>query len=237
MALENIVGVNAGQRWIYAFAFGLIHGFGFSFALREQLQFAGDNLVTSLLGFNVGVEIGQLTVLIVMVSALSLLFKYVVAERMGVIILSALVAYTGWHWMLDHSEQLTKYPVPKIDAAFLIMVMRGMMAALVLAAIVWAFSGLVRRFMQSKDLLSETAVIPATNDRSADIQWTADGLRRSFRPGRPSRPREFHPEPLTGRVEDWRAGLGRSLFYWDRSRARPAVGGGPIVQAKFGEVQ
>ena len=27
----------------------------------------------------------------------------------------------------------------------------------------------------------------------------------------PSRPGEFHPEPLTGRVEDWRAGLGRSL--------------------------
>ncbi len=151
MALENIVGVNAGQRWIYAFAFGLIHGFGFSFALREQLQFAGDNLVTSLLGFNVGVEIGQLTVLIVMVPALSLLFKYVVAERMGVIILSALVAHTGWHWMLDRSEELAKYPFPKIDVAFLIMVMRGLMAALVLAAIVWAFSGLVRRFMQSKD--------------------------------------------------------------------------------------
>src|SRR6266446_5044178 len=29
---------------------------------------------------------------------------------------------------------------------------------------------------------------------------------------RPSRPGEFHPEPLTGRVEDWRAGLGRSLY-------------------------
>src|ERR1700687_2469828 len=28
----------------------------------------------------------------------------------------------------------------------------------------------------------------------------------------PSRPGEFHPEPLTGRVEDWRAGLGRSLY-------------------------
>src|SRR5216683_6040258 len=39
MALENIVGSNASWRWIYAFAFGLIHGFGFSFALREQLQF------------------------------------------------------------------------------------------------------------------------------------------------------------------------------------------------------
>ena len=45
-------------------------------------------------------------------------------------------------------------------------------------------------------------------------------------PPLPSRPGEFHPEPLTGRVEDWRAGLGRSLVYWDRSRARPAVGGG-----------
>ena len=60
MALENIVGINPERRWIYAFGFGLIHGFGFSFALREQLQFAGDHLVTSLLGFNLGVEIGQL---------------------------------------------------------------------------------------------------------------------------------------------------------------------------------
>ena len=34
------------------------------------------------------------------------------------------------------------------------------------------------------------------------------------------------PHAPTGRVEDWRAGLGRSLGYWDRSRARPAVGGG-----------
>src|SRR5713226_5383386 len=34
------------------------------------------------------------------------------------------------------------------------------------------------------------------------------------------------PSPLISRVEDWRAGLGRSLGYWDRSRARPAVGGG-----------
>ena len=160
MALENIVGVNAGQRWIYAFAFGLIHGFGFSFALREQLQFAGDNLLTSLLGFNVGVEIGQLAVLLVLVPALSLLFKYVVQERMGVIILSALVAHTGWHWMLERGEQLAKYPFPKIDIAFVTMMMRGLMAVLVLAAIVWAFSGFVRRFTQSKGLIPEQALTP-----------------------------------------------------------------------------
>jgi hypothetical protein len=37
-------------------------------------------------------------------------------------------------------------------------------------------------------------------------------LQRPSRQSRPSRPGEFHPEPLTGRVEDWRAGLGRSLY-------------------------
>jgi hypothetical protein len=47
------------RRWIIAFGFGLVHGFGFSFALRDTLQFAGSNLLTSLLAFNVGVEFGQ----------------------------------------------------------------------------------------------------------------------------------------------------------------------------------
>ena len=49
-----------------AFAFGLVHGFGFSFALQETLQFAGSHLVTSLVSFNVGVELGQLLVLAIL---------------------------------------------------------------------------------------------------------------------------------------------------------------------------
>src|SRR6185436_13174125 len=56
MALENIVGSKLHLRWIITFAFGLVHGFGFSFALRETLQFAGSYMLTSLLSFNVGVE-------------------------------------------------------------------------------------------------------------------------------------------------------------------------------------
>ena len=58
MALENIVGSRIERRWVFAFAFGIVHGFGFSFLLRDSLQFAGDHLVTSLLAFNVGVEVG-----------------------------------------------------------------------------------------------------------------------------------------------------------------------------------
>jgi hypothetical protein len=158
MALENIVGGNPARRWIYAFAFGLIHGFGFSFALREQLQFAGDHLVTSLLGFNVGVEIGQLAVLLALVPALALMFKYAMPERLGIIILSALVAHTGWHWMLERGEQLSKFPFPKLDAAFFASLMRGLMAALILTALVWLASGLVRRFIEAKDMFAEKAL-------------------------------------------------------------------------------
>jgi hypothetical protein len=110
MALENIVGTaNVHRRWIITFGFGLVHGFGFSFALHETLQFAGSHLVTSLLAFNVGVELGQVLVLVVLVPLLGLLFRYVVAERMGTIILSALVAHTGWHWMLERWDVLRKF--------------------------------------------------------------------------------------------------------------------------------
>ena len=157
MALENIVCAAAGKngasilprRWIVAFAFGIVHGFGFSFALRESLQFAGDHLLTALLAFNVGVEIGQLAVLLVLIPALGLLFRYVVPERIGIIVLSALVAHTGWHWMLERGEQLAKFPLPTLDAAFVASAMRGLMAALLLVAGVWLVNGLVARWMRS----------------------------------------------------------------------------------------
>ncbi len=158
MALENIAGGNAGRRWLFAFAFGLIHGFGFSFALREELQFAGDHLITSLLGFNVGVEIGQLMVLCLLVPALNLLFRYVVAERMGVIILSALVAHTGWHWMLDRGAVLAKFPPPALDAAFAASLMRGGTAVLILVALLWGVSGAVRRLQGKEGALANAGM-------------------------------------------------------------------------------
>jgi hypothetical protein len=151
MALQNIVGGAVHGRWIVAFAFGLVHGFGFSFALRESLQFAGDHLLAALLSFNVGVEIGQLAVLIVLVPMLRLLFRYVVAERIGTIILSALVAHTGWHWMLDRGAELIKFPVPAIDAPFLASLMRGLMAALLLAGAVALANALVSRVLRGEN--------------------------------------------------------------------------------------
>jgi hypothetical protein len=148
MALENIVGSNIERRWLLAFAFGLIHGFGFSFALSESLQFAGAHLLTALLAFNIGVEFGQLFALAILVPALTFFFHYV-DERIGGIILSALVAHTAWHWMLDRGGELAKFPLPKLDAAFFAGAMRAAIALLIVGAAVWLASGAIRRWLAS----------------------------------------------------------------------------------------
>ena len=134
MAFENIVGTtNLQRRWLIAFGFGLVHGFGFSFALRQTLQFAGSHLLTSLLSFNIGVELGQLLVLAICLPALALLFRYVVAERMGTIILSALVAHTAWHWMGDRYAVLRQFPWPAVTAADAASGLLGLMALFAVA--------------------------------------------------------------------------------------------------------
>jgi HupE / UreJ protein len=146
MALENIAGgATLQRRWIVAFGFGLVHGFGFSFALRQTLQFAGSHLLTSLLSFNIGVELGQLLVLALIIPLLELCFRFAVAERMGTIILSALVAHTGWHWMLERWDRLRQFRFawPELTAAFLAGAMRWLMAALILAGVVWLASALL----------------------------------------------------------------------------------------------
>jgi len=140
MALENIVGGSTLQRrWMMAFGFGLVHGFGFSFALREALQFAGSHLLASLLAFNIGVEIGQLLVLVLLVPALQLLFSRAVPERTGTIILSALVAHTGWNWMLDRGSILRQYRFewPVLGSALLAGALRSLVFLLLLAGLVW----------------------------------------------------------------------------------------------------
>ena len=112
MAMENVIGAAPRRRWVMAFGFGLVHGFGFSFALQQQLQFAGGHLLTSLLAFNLGVELGQVLVLLLIIPILELLFRFIVVERAGTILLSVLVAHIAWHWMWERAEVLGAYDRP-----------------------------------------------------------------------------------------------------------------------------
>ena len=109
MAFENILGVGQERRWTAAFGFGLVHGFGFSFALSESLQFAGAHLVTSLLAFNVGVELGQLLVLLLLIPLLDFVFRRLPKERLGIVLISALIVHTAWHWTGDRGSELLQY--------------------------------------------------------------------------------------------------------------------------------
>ena len=60
-AANNVWPVVAHRRWVVAFCFGLIHGFGFASVLAE-LGLPTDALALSLLGFNLGVEVGQMAI-------------------------------------------------------------------------------------------------------------------------------------------------------------------------------
>ncbi|MEX2269949.1 MAG: HupE/UreJ family protein [Vicinamibacterales bacterium] len=137
MAIENVVaGSTLRRRGLLAFGFGLLHGFGFSFALTDTMQFAGSHLLTSLFSFNVGVELGQILVLLVLVPALTGVFRFVVRERIGTMILSVLVAHVAWHWMADRWSVLREFPAPALDAALALAVVRILIGILIVGAAV-----------------------------------------------------------------------------------------------------
>jgi hypothetical protein len=151
MALENIVGVSLPRRLVLTGLFGLVHGFGFSYGLQESLQFAGSHLLISLLAFNVGIELGQVLVLAVMLPVLALVSRYVLAGRVGMIILSAIVAHIGWHWMIDRADVLWKIGWPRLDAVGF-ATLAAWVAALLFAAMAVGFlakrAGFTERYLR-----------------------------------------------------------------------------------------
>ena len=78
-------------------------------------------------------------VLLLLVPALNVLFRYVVTERMGTILLSVLVVHTSWHWMTERWGVLSQFPITW--AAFSRAMFSGAMGWLILlmllAGIVW----------------------------------------------------------------------------------------------------
>jgi len=108
MALENIWQSDIYRRWLVYTLFGLIHGFGFSFALYESMQFAGTHHVLSLLSFNLGVEAGQLLVLLLGVPVAIWISSQTYARTLTIVI-SALIAHVAWHWMEERWAIAAKF--------------------------------------------------------------------------------------------------------------------------------
>src|ERR1019366_5307277 len=109
---------------------------------------------------------GEIAVLLVLVPARWMLFRFAVPERLGIIIVSALATHTAWQWMFERFDALARFPYPRLDAAFLASAMRGAMAMLVVAGGVWLVKGLVNRWLQTEEppasrLAAEIAAEPS----------------------------------------------------------------------------
>jgi HupE / UreJ protein len=100
VAVENLVApAGVGRRWLIAAILGLVHGLGFASALTE-LDLSRQALVRALIGFNVGVELGQLIFVVAVMPPL------IWASRPGRLprlpqILSVIVATAGAVWLIS----------------------------------------------------------------------------------------------------------------------------------------
>jgi len=104
VALENLFKKRVNYRWLIAFGFGLVHGFGFASALQELIV-GKSNLLLSVLSFNLGVEIGQLMIFFVMLPIL-----YLVKKQFGYKIItagtSATIFVIGFAWLIERAFTL-----------------------------------------------------------------------------------------------------------------------------------
>jgi hypothetical protein len=99
-ALNNVWPLFHGRRALVAFAFGLIHGFGFASVLLD-LGLPKAALLLSLVGFNVGVELGQLAIVLLFLP-LAYLARNTVLYRRGVLGLgSCLIVLVALAWLVE----------------------------------------------------------------------------------------------------------------------------------------
>jgi len=109
-AVNNIFPVVGHGRWIAAFAFGLIHGFGFASALAD-LGLPSGSLALSLFGFNVGVEIGQLAIVCAFLPLAFLLRASWAYRRVVLAGGSAAIATIAGAWLIERAFNLSLLPV------------------------------------------------------------------------------------------------------------------------------
>ena len=99
-AVMNCVSPKHQLSWFIAYSFGLIHGFGFAGALAE-LAGTGSLPWYHLLAFNLGVELGQIALMLIILPLLVLLGSRINYSRYVVRTLSTLVAVVGVLWMFE----------------------------------------------------------------------------------------------------------------------------------------
>lgn len=108
-ALNNVMPRVARGRWLVAFGFGLIHGFGFASVLAD-LGLPPGLLALALFGFNVGVELGQLAIVACFLPVAFLLRSTPFYRRIVLIGGSLVIALIASAWLLERSLNFKLMP-------------------------------------------------------------------------------------------------------------------------------
>jgi hypothetical protein len=101
-AMNNLLPLLGEHRWMAAFLFGLIHGFGFASVLTD-LGLPRESLLLTLVGFNLGVEIGQLAVVSAFLPAAYLLRCTWFYQRLMLISGSLLIIVLATIWLVERA--------------------------------------------------------------------------------------------------------------------------------------
>jgi hypothetical protein len=104
-ALNNVLPVVQRRIWLIALSFGLIHGFGFAGVLRE-LGLPDHGLIVALFGFNVGVELGQLAIVVLFVPLVLGIQRLDLYPRLLMRLGSSAIAATALLWLLERAFDL-----------------------------------------------------------------------------------------------------------------------------------
>jgi hypothetical protein len=102
VAAEGVFLKNPKGRWKISLAFGLVHGLGFASALAE-LHLSRSSLFKALVGFNVGVEIGQAAVVIAVYPLYFLLKRYEPTRRFAIPVCALAVFSAGAVWFVQRA--------------------------------------------------------------------------------------------------------------------------------------
>jgi hypothetical protein len=123
-ALHNLRPVLVNQEWLIAFGFGLVHGFGFA-GLLSDLGLTQSRRVASLLGFNLGIELGQAVIIVLIFPALFLARRtraFLPAMKAGSVLLIGIASVwaverafgvgLGTDWIMDRASVWPRQLIP-----------------------------------------------------------------------------------------------------------------------------
>jgi hypothetical protein len=105
-AINNLFPIVTRRLWVAAFVFGLMHGFGFASVLNE-FGLPPDRKLTALLSFNVGVELGQLAIVVGVLPILFLARRSLAYTRVVMPVGSVVIALVATLWLVERATGVT----------------------------------------------------------------------------------------------------------------------------------